>query len=108
MMTLGPRLLNYVTSNGRTGEISIQVSLEGSSPMYIGEDCVNFVGGSVTIDSDLFSRKISVKGEDDLQLLMRLLWLSDIFIQKVCRDNNVQVYKHERGDISHDLEVYRP
>ena len=48
------------------------------------------------------------EGEDDLQLIMRLLWLSDVWLRKMCKENDLRIYKWTVGDIEDELSVYKP
>ena len=64
--------------------------------------------GFITIECPLFQRQMNLIGEDELQLIMRCLWMSDLWLQRVCRENGIEIYKIRPGDIDVDLAVYRP
>ena len=108
MINLGPRIISYKTDDG-IGEILIHIELlEPTIHDLGGGESITDFRGIIIMDCPLFNRKMQLVGEDELQLIMRCLWMSDIWLQRVCRENNILIYKIKPGDIDEDLAVYRP
>lgn len=109
MISLGPRIIQYGDSKGGKGEIKIVAELLGSvdKPLGGGELYTDFQG-RITMSCALFEKTMNLTGNDDLHLIMLCLWFSDLWLQRVCRNNHIAIYRVRPGDIDEDLAVYRP
>lgn len=50
---------------------------------------------------------MTFQGDDDLQAVFRALWISDIYVRKICADNDIEVYSVVPGDITSDFDTYK-
>ena len=108
MDILGPRILQYRHASGRQGEIRITLTRQPDVAVDIGDDePLVEPAFAVGVTCDWFSWSKTFSAADDLQSIFRCMWLSDIYVQKICRDNGFQLFSLTPGDISDDLDTFK-
>ena len=104
---LGAREIFY-TKEDHAGSIILKIEMLNLEPNYNDEapGTIGY-GARVTIESDLVSWTHDFYAPDKLQAIFRCMWLSDIYLQQVCRENEITIFSLMPGDIRQDLDVYR-
>jgi len=90
---LGPRTIFYADELGHSHPIIITVWLDGTETVDLGAGhaIIEHVG-TYEIKSDLFNRTMRLTGQDELQVLYRCIWLSDLWLQTAAKNFGVKLY----------------
>lgn len=105
---LGTRDISYQTLDRSAGLISLSIELLNTEPNYDDKSPATIgYGARVTIRSNIVNWTHDFYAEDKLQAVFRCMWLSDIYLQQVCRENKIEIFSLKPGDIRQDFDVYR-
>ncbi|MBE7217137.1 MAG: hypothetical protein INR64_01550 [Caulobacteraceae bacterium] len=109
MNEIGPHVLRYSAPWSEEGEIIVMMSLDGNFRISLGgEDFIEEKRGRATTTSNWFNKTIQLQADNDIQLIMWLVQTSDIYVRKICKDNGVEIYRYEPGDIEATGSIYKP
>lgn len=104
---LGPREIIYVDEAGNEGSVLIALRSRGKRRTDLGDGTfLDEVVGVVVIASKPITHEIELTGTDEVQLVFRLLWMADIYIQTRFRERGMDIYKNVRGDVNRAFGVY--
>jgi hypothetical protein len=103
---LGPRKIKFRTAAGTHGDIEITLAPLPDQVLELNSQAVTSVRGVAQIRSQLLNHDIDLQAQDEVQLIFRLLWMSDIYIQTRFAALGAIVYQHIPGDIKEPFDVY--
>ena len=90
--TLGPRHIHWRDSKGGAGVVTILIQGLPDHVIDSGEGAVSrSLNAQVHISSSWQDRVMFALGEDDLQVLLRLLQFTSIYLAQMCRDNAIEL-----------------
>ena len=105
---LGVREISYETADSLTGTIFLSIQLLNTEPNYDDESPATIgYGARVTIRSEIFNWTHDFYAQDKIQAVFRCMWLSDVYLQRVCQENEIKIFSLQPGDIRQDFDVYR-
>ena len=104
---LGPRIIKFRDEQGSVGSISIEI--RPLPTLYVdlgGGEGLNSLRGEVLIASSVMSHRMELDGTDEIQLVYRLLWMADVWIQTSFRGASFEIFKIMPGDVKGDFDIY--
>lgn len=104
---LGAREITYVDEAGNEGSVLISLESRGNRRTDLGGgEVLDEVVGAVSITSIPITNEIELTGSDEIQLVFRLLWMADIYVQTRFRERGMDIYKNVRGDVNRPFGIY--
>ncbi len=90
--TLGPRHVNWRDAQGRTGVVTIVVQGLPDQTTDLGEGVVaRSVKAQVHISSSWQDRVMFALGQDELEVMFRLLQFTSLYLEQMCEDRGVEL-----------------
>ena len=91
--TIAPRTVFYVAHDGSQKSITINFEFGPEEIVDLGDgDEIIQLRAYAFVTSPLMTSKLEAIGFDQMQTLARLMNVTDIWIQKVCRDTEVTLF----------------
>ena len=105
--TLGPHTLFFVDPSGLEGEITVKIESGPAKSTDLGEGAfLEEVTGTAHIESSWIDQSLTLSGLNDLQLVFRLLWMADIYLQEAAKEQGYRLYKYLPGDVDREFGIY--
>ena len=105
---LGPRRLAYTTADGAEGEIEVMIEGLGLNRVDLGDGIfIERVRARVTMASNWLNKEMEADGEDDLQNILSVMRIADIYIQQICHEYGASVETYKQGDLMSDFGTFR-
>lgn len=90
---IGRRTVFYKDNGGEIRPIQITVSYsDAESERLRNGKSIPQYNGTCTITSDHFNRQMKIGGDDELQMIYRCLWLSDLWLRTTCEEAGVVLF----------------
>ena len=105
--SIAPRSIHFSDRNGVVEEITIVVTpLPDTSITFPDADPLTILNAEVAVKSAMMSHVMQAEALDEIQLIYRLLWSADDYVQTRFNQAGFKVFKIRPGDVNGPMDIY--
>lgn len=104
---MGPHTLHYLDGDGAERDIEITIDLLGDAPVVLSDGLVfPQRAGVANVASEFYNHSFRLEGNNDLQLIVRLLRIAGIDLLRIAREGDFEIFQFEELEVKDEYDLF--
>ena len=104
---ISPRVIHFRDEEGSVRDIKITMKpLPDMMMSFPDVPDLEILHAEVNVESDVLNHLMKAEAIDEMQLIYRLLWAADVYIQTRFSQMGFEVFKIRPGDVDGPMDIY--